>query len=785
MVLTHIKIALRNTLKHKVESGISIIGLGIGLGSVFLLSLLVIHEFSFNQFVPGQENAFRVLRGDDCQSSYLLAPTAKDEIPEIESYFRFYQTNTVLVKDKTNQILEEQHFALADPSIFQLWGVKFKYGKPAQNTTQIALSESMAKKYLSAENFNNSAILIKLKDDFLELNISGIYRDFPSNSTIHPNFIANIELSGEVLGQASKLLGQYALDKDKYKSWEITHYYTYFFLNPLATKNDVVQKLQSYKQNVEESQRADYSLQPINESYLNSKNLKRNIFSRTGNADELQYYVALAFLILLVAIVNYVFLTRAKIMTRLTELGAKKALGASTGSIRLQVLFEATLVSFISVFPAIFIVAFGMSFVNSTLGKSLGIEVLYAWQSWLVFFVFTILTGTISGFFISFKISKISAVALLAGQSSLKTKKNLWNNSFLSFHFVIFIILIVAIFSFKKQISYSLTNFKSINPDNILICGLNTPALQKQIGILQNSLENTPGVVRTAGTSFIPPFNDFLPVRLRSEDINIRFDGLIMGEGMTELLEMEFLEGEPFGDFPSGYSNIIFNESAALKYNIKVGVPFNGFNVKAIVKDFTAHSTRRLIEPMAILQQHPDKMRYLAVKTTGENDEIIQQKIHDLIKQVSPNALVDVTSLTDQINHFYQHEQNQTKLISAFSILAIVLAIMGLFGIVLNTISKRTKEIGIRKVNGATVSEILGMLNGCFLKWIVIAFVVACPIAYYAMTKWLENFAYKTTLSWWIFVLAGVLALAIALLTVSWQSWRAATRNPVEALRYE
>jgi putative ABC transport system permease protein len=258
-----------------------------------------------------------------------------------------------------------------------------------------------------------------------------------------------------------------------------------------------------------------------------------------------------------------------------------------------------------------------------------------------------------------------------------------------------------------------------------------------------------------------------------------------MGAGMTELLEMEFLEGEPFGEFETGQTNIIFNESAALKHNIVVGEPFSGFNVKGIVKDFTAHSTRRLIEPMAILQQHPEKMRYLVVKTEGNNDAIIQQKLYDLVKQVSPDAFVDVTYLKDQINHFYQREQNQAKLITAFSILAIVLAIMGLFGIVLNTISKRTKEIGIRKVNGATIGEILGMLNKNFLKWIVISFILATPLGWYGMNKWLENFAYKTTISWWIFALAGLLALGIALLTVSWQSWRAATRNPVEALRYE
>ncbi|MBN1985503.1 MAG: FtsX-like permease family protein, partial [Prolixibacteraceae bacterium] len=396
------------------------------------------------------------------------------------------------------------------------------------------------------------------------------------------------------------------------------------------------------------------------------------------------------------------------------------------------------------------------------------------------------LTGTISGLFIGINVSQTSAVILLTGKINRKQKHSGLNHSFLSFHFAIFIVLMVSVFTFKKQINYGLTNFKAIDPANILICELNTPELQQQIQIIRNQLDKNPNVIATAGSSFIPPFGAFLPVNLRTDEETVRFDGLIMGKGMIELLGMEIVDGESFGEFQEdGKTNLIINESTALEYNIKAGDLLNGFTVRGVVKDFNAHSIHSLIQPMVILQQHPEKMRLLAIKTNGLNDKSIIETVDRLVTQISPESIVEINYLTDQINQFYQQEQNQAKLITAFSLLSVSLAIMGLFGIVLISISKRTKEIGIRKVNGARAGEVIEMLNKDFLKWVAVAIVVATPLSWYAMHRWLENFAYQTTLSWWLFAVAGVLALAIAVVTVSFQSWKAATQNPVESLRYE
>ena len=295
-----------------------------------------------------------------------------------------------------------------------------------------------------------------------------------------------------------------------------------------------------------------------------------------------------------------------------------------------------------------------------------------------------------------------------------------------------------------------------------------------------------PCVINTAGSSFIPPLGAYSPINLATPDgEKVRFDGLIMGKGMTEMLGIEVIDGEPFGEYRTDIREVLFNESSALKYKVKAGELFHGFTVRGIVKDFHAHSLHTLIQPMVMLQQNPARMSLLAIKTDGSNDKAVIERLKDLYEEISPNEIFEVKYLTDQIGEFYSNEKNQGKIIGLFSLLATILSIMGLFGIAHISISKKTREIGIRKVNGASTGSILYLLNMTFVKWIIIAIIIAVPASMYIISSWQNRFAYKTELSWWIFALACVSALLLAILTVSWQSLRAATKNPIEALRYE
>jgi putative ABC transport system permease protein len=258
-----------------------------------------------------------------------------------------------------------------------------------------------------------------------------------------------------------------------------------------------------------------------------------------------------------------------------------------------------------------------------------------------------------------------------------------------------------------------------------------------------------------------------------------------MGEGMTELLGIKVIDGSSFGPYKPGVTEILINESSAKKYNVKAGDNILVFKVRGVVRDFNAHSLHTLIQPMVILQQNPEKMGLIAIKINGKNDDAVIKRLRELYSQISPDEIFEVSYLTDQIGDFYARERNQARIIGAFSLLAMILSVIGLFGISLISISKRTKEIGIRKVNGASIAEVLLMINGDFVKWVLVSFVISVPVSVYLFSQWMNRFAYKTELSWWIYASAGLAAVIIAILTVSWQSWRAATRNPVEALRYE
>ena len=787
MIYSDLKTAIRNIFRNKVQSVINIFGLGIGLGCIIVLLALIIHETSFNNFIPDHRNVYRILIGNLGNTHYPLAEEMKREFPEVKDFFRFYQTNNIQIRNKRNELVRDQNFGFSDPSIFKILGIKMISGQPASSVTEVAISGKTALKYFGNLSPLGEVLPIKLNDNFSDLVVSGIYTDFPSSSTLYPDFIADIKLSEKMFRQFQRSLGVYGRDSLSTLDWDDNEFSSFVVLDKNASTESLADKMEKYKDLIENEniKEMKYSFQPAGDIYLKSKDIEGWTSIRTGNANELKYYEAISLLILLISVINYVFLTRASATDRLHELGTRKAFGASRKKLINQMILESNLVAILSLIPATFVIDFGMKFINSSMNKTLSSEVFQNPVMWILVALVITFTGTISGFLIGFKFSKIPAILLLSGKTSEYSRPGRWAYSFLIFHFSIYIILVASVMILSKQISYSLTNMQGINPEKVLISELNSEDLKKSFKAICNEIEKIPGVKKTAGASFIPPFGNFLPVNLAAiEGEKVRFDGLIMGQGMTELLGIEIKEGESFGEFIPG-SGVLMNESSALKYNLKAGDRFLGFKIRGIVKDFHAHSLHTLIQPMVILQQNTDKMGLLAIKTDGTNDEAVIKRLGELYKQFSPDEIFEVEYLTDQVKNFYNTERNQARIIGAFSLLAILLSMMGLFGMALISISKRTKEVGIRKVNGASVSEILYLINIDFIRWVLISIVVSVPVSVYLMSEWLKRFAYKTELSWWIFASAGISAILIAMLTLSWQSWRAATQNPVKSLRYE
>ena len=790
MITSDIKLALRNIKRNKVTSIISILGLGIGLGCLILLQALIIHETTFDKFIPGYKNVYKVNFDQNCLLPYPLGEEMKKDFPEVKNFFRIADFPYFVVKNSKNEMVQEYNLAFADTSIYKILGIKFMTGVPATTPTEVAISQRMATKYFGKTVPLGSILQIMWINDLINLTVTGVYKDFPANSTLYPDFITNMDLFADLYTKLVRnAWGEYGGNFQLTLNWDASSFYTYVVLNKNTDIQALTSKMQKYTEHIKEEKYRSlkYSLQPVEDIYLKSSDNKDYFtFFRAGNSNQLKYYWAISFLILLISATNYVFLTRATASGRLKELGTKKALGASRYNLSRQIIIESTFITILSLIPASFLMDPGMKFINSTLNRTLNNEVFLNPLTWLALVSIVIFIGAFSGLLISYNISRTPALTLLTGKNSERSGSGKWNYSFLVIHFALYLILAVCVITVNKQVRYSQNSIKGMDLKNIIINGVSTKTMKAGFELLRSEIEKVPGVIKAAGASNIPPSTNNVPltIALNTGEKNT-FDGLMLGEGMTDVLGMEFVEGTGFGTLKS-VTDLIFNESAAKKFNIKVGEKYMGvYNVVGIVRDFNAHSTLRTIEPMVIIQQNPLKYGLIAVKTDGKNDKAVMKRLKELYTQIDPNEVFLPEYLSESVSNLYTTDRNQARLTGAFSILAAVLAIMGLFGIALLTISRKTKEIGLRKVHGASMTEILILINKDFIRWVLVSFVIAIPISFFIVTKWQSKFAYKTEISWWIFVLGGLSAILIALLTVSWQSWRASTRNPVEALHYE
>ncbi len=791
MISTDLKIAMRNIKRNKVTSTISILGLGIGLASIILLLALIIHEKSFDKFIPDYQDVYRVTLGQRSYTQYPLGEEMKKDFPEVKDFFRINQLSDFELRNVKDELVRERFFAFADPSIFKILGIKMIAGNPAGSITEVAISKSMAKKYFGNTTPLGAILKIKFATDFTPLTVTGIYQDFPANSTLFPEFISDIKLTQKMFTDVMRnRWGEYGNYITNYLTWENTAFYTYVLLDKNTNKNALVSKMEKYPElmKYESMRKLKFNLQPQGDVYLNAGGISAGYeFTRIGNNSQIKYYWAISLLILIISVTNYIFLTRASTSDRLREIGARKVLGASHNDIRTQIIFESTLITLLSLIPASFVIDPGISFINSTLGRNLNKDVFFNPLIWMLLISVVLFIGIVSGLSIGHRVARIPSTMLLKGKTTEKTRKGIWDYSFLVFHFSLYIILVVSVFIITRQINYSLTNNKGLNPKNVLIGQLNSNELQAGFQSICNEMRKVPGVEKVAGASDIPPMDYFSPISLAAmpgDEKPMKFDGILIGEGMTDLLDIEVIEGSSIGAWNST-PQLLFNESAAKQFNIKAGDQVQGLHVQGIVRDFSAHSFHTQIQPMVLVQQNPLKMRQIAIKTDGTNDKAIIKKLGELYSQIDPNEIFEARKLTDLITDFYAADKNEANLIEAFSVLAAVLAIMGLFGIALISISRKTKEIGLRKVNGATVFEILYLVNKGFIKWVFVSILIGIPASYYLVLSWQTRFAYKTAIVSWVFILAGLSAILIALLTVSGQSWRASTRNPVEALRYE
>jgi putative ABC transport system permease protein len=790
MLKTDIKQSFRQMRARKMTAIIQVLGLGIGLGSVIVMLALILHEFSFDRYHKNSSSIYRVIQDKNCSTPYILGETFKAEIPEIKNTFRIYAVWNTLLKQH-QEFVKIENFILADSSIFSMLDIPVIAGNIKflhQSNNDVVISDKAALKYFGNADPIGQPMEFSISGKLVSCNVSGVFKHFPSNSSMQADFIGSNKLKEYVLGSHTLTFSTGNVEKKELDSWALKEFQTFVLTDQKSNLSSIEKKATLICQkNDKDNGEKQVHLQPFTGMYFHSGELWNYEPFKISNIKIIRLFEGIALLLLLIAWFNYILLSTAETKSQLKELACRKVIGASPGQIARKAYVHSLIMAALSLLPALLFTNLIIPLFNQLFDKNIDVTLLLRPEYMGAVLMVTIVTGLAGGSYITFYTNRLKPANLLKPLAGNRSSGGfIPAGSPIVFQFVVFILLLSSAILIDKQVRYAEGKSQGFNSNHVLIFRLNDGELKKNVLAIKSKLESNSHVVKVATSAFTPPSSSFIQLSLGKDKNSepLKEEGMFVGTELIDLLQVPILEGSNFSVTTGSSNEILINELAARKHKVKAGDLLGNFRVKGILRNFHLHSLHKPINPVFIVKMNDESCNEMVVRSDGNDKEVIAGA-RKIWSEIAPATFFEYKLLNDRISSFYDDEKKQSRTISFFSFLAIFLSVMGLFGYVSITLLKRTKEIGVRKVNGARVSEILTMLNKDFIKWIAIAFIIACPIAWYAMHKWLQNFAYKTELSWWVFGLAGIVAVAVALLTVIWQSWKAATRNPVESLRYE
>ena len=801
MIKLFLKITIRNILKNGAYSIVNILGLALGLAAFLYITTYVLYETNYDSFHSKADRTYRCVTkarlGETSQNFIIseapLAETLARELPEVETATRLYRIPNIFTKYIDKEFNEENIY-YADANVFDVFDFKIIEGDKMSALSQpnsILLSQKVAEKYFGEENPIGKSITLA-ESIYL---VTGVLENIQGNSHLQFDFLASFSTLD--------------LSKDN-QWWNFQNIYTYIVAKEGVDINLLEQKYIASARKYEEvlvknafgTTLADFEaggnftkrkLQPLRDIHLSST------FPQEGKSKGSKSFLIVlgitGILILIIACCNFINLSTARASFRAKEIGVKQIVGSSKIKIGMQAFSETLIYCILAlIISFVFLIIF-LPLLNRY-SEIIISPYFFLNKMVLITIVSTpIVTAILAGTYPAFFITNFKLTDVVKGRLFTNNKSPWLRNGLVSFQFVVFIVLIFTTVVVSKQINLLRIQNPGFDKENVLVVK-NMNYLGKQRKSFKETLLNNPSVLSASFSSDVPSADAFEKHAYwkKGENKKHLLNELIVDNDFLKTLNVKMQEGRFFSDnLKSEKTNVIINEKTAklLGWSNSNGkVLYNNdnhkgkdLNVIGIVKNFHMESMKEDIQPYLI--KLTDRSNFLSIRLHPGNISETLKGIEGKWDIFNRDESFEYFFLDKSFDAQYKSEERLSKIISVFTMIAIFIACLGLFGLVSYTATQKTKEIGIRKVNGAKISEILLMLNKDFLKWVAIAFVVACPIAYYAMNKWLESFAYKTNLSWWIFALAGVLALGIALLTVSWQSWRAATRNPVEALRYE
>jgi putative ABC transport system permease protein len=796
----YLKIILRNLTRKPIYSIITFTGFTLGIAASLLIYLWVFNELSYEKFHPDYQRIYRVLtlskQGDEIVKSpwcYRPLPkTMKMDYPQIEyaTYISYSSEDSPLKLESGSEKIEAR-MCWSDEDFFKIFG-GFKFIEGSTETAfekpdNIVLSEKTAKKIFGDQPALGK-VLISDKYSKEVYTVGGVVR-IPELSHIDFGFMLTDNNSrysaySNNWGDKGFTRVYIKLRKDA----KIDDQFLSAITNHISRYNKITDKLM---------------FQPLADIHLHSDYPDDYYSKKPGSFKYVWIFSGLALLIILMATLNFSALSVARASERSVEIGIRKVTGGSRSSIFRQFMSESVFQTFTATFFAIGIVWFILPWFDSISEKELTIN--FSLRLIINIFLLTSMVGIIAGLYPSLYLSAFNPVGIFRGGTISGSKSN-FIRLLVTVQFTIAVFFIISTTVFIKQLSYIHNKDLGIDGDNVIVIPTGLWYGNKEF---KEELLRNPRIISVSASTSAPIEGGFkrgLPLSHQGRTDTLQVNHFFVDEDFAKTYKLKITKGQ-FLQMSSGayweeMGKASKNKKEGNEYTISIPVVINetadkmlGFDdtigqrignnvIVGVVKDFNFRSLHYTIEPL-ILSNNPEAINTMNVRIAPGNTSETLNYIRDVYMKHRDDREFSYRFFNDIRDEKYQSETRLRNITIAFALLAIAISVLGILGMAIFSIDRRTKEIGIRRVAGATNTEILILLNAEFILWVAAAFVIASPVAWYIMNNWLQNFIYKTELSWWIFALAGIIASGIALLTVSWQSWKAATRNPVEALRYE
>jgi putative ABC transport system permease protein len=802
MIKNYFKIAFRNLIKNKVFSSINIFGLAAGITCSLLIFLFVQDEISYDRFHKDANNIYRVVKDfvnddgsrlPDATTPPAIAPAMQKEIPEVVSVTRVFPNwgSSFLISYGDKKITEEKLYRV-DSSFFDVFTFPFIKGnskKAFKQINSIVLTENTAKRYFGKDDPMGKVLKI---DNLGDMMVTGVLKDVPSNSHFHFDFLISVrKFSGNIDA-----------------NWGFYNFYTYIKVKDKTNIAALANKIQAaYKRGVKEGKNIFYT-QRLTDIHLTS-NLKWEL---EPNSDKLYVYVftLIALFIILIASINYINLSTAKSSLRAKEIGVRKVTGALRASLIKQFLLESVITCIIASVVAIAAAQLLLPFVNTIIQKQL------TFGDNPVLLLYVLLTALfialVAGIFPALYLSSFKPIAVLKGFKLNERRTLSLRKTLVVLQFTISIALIIGALIISQQMHFIQSTKLGLDKEQVIVVK-NTGFLSSTDGnAFQNTALQIPGIKKIATSDGVVGGQNWTnSMNLKGSKNSQLINFLSVSDDFLNVLGIEIKEGRGFsskfaadtmnngipkGPLDQNIGSIVLNETAVK--DLEIPIPAVGkqllwnndgdtmyyVTIIGVAKDFHFASFRNEIKPFAFVN-NPRRRDNFTIKLSTDNIKVTLAQLGNNWNKFSPDRPFQYTFLDETFSKLYQSEARFQKVFISLVILGILIACLGLLGLATFAAQQRIKEIGIRKVLGASVTNVVSLLSKDFLKLVIIALIIAIPVAWFVMNKWLQDFAYRINIVWWVFPLAGIIAILIAFFTISFQAIKAAIANPVKSLRTE